>query len=122
MYGTLDRVKMSAFDFNNKIFSLVENSENGSASSMTSFKYKQKGNLVTADYQGGGIVYGKIIAKLENKTLHMLYHCLTDEGDLKAGKAVAQVSLNERNKIKLKLDWEWLNGSSQKGVSEYIEN
>lgn len=112
---------MPSFNFNNKTFTLVENSAEGSATSKTIFKYKQEGNLVTADYQGGGIKYGKIVAKLEDDILHMLYQCLTDEDELKAGKAIAQVSLNEK-KIKLKLNWEWLGDNPQKGVSEYIEN
>lgn len=122
LYGALNRIKVSAFNFHNKTFTLVENSKNGSATSKTIFEYKQEGNLVTADYLGGGITYGKIIARLENETLHMLYQCVTDEGELKAGKATAKVSLNKKNKLKLILDWEWLNGTGQKGVSEYIEN
>lgn len=113
---------MSEFDFHNKIFSLVENSQNGSATSKTIFKFKQESNLVTADYHGGGIRYGKIVSRIENEILHMLYQCLTEEGDLKAGKATAKISLNEKNKIKLVLDWEWLGDTQQKGISEYIEN
>jgi len=113
---------MPQFNFDNKTFTLVENSEEGSATSNTIFHYRQNGNLVTADYQGGGITYGKIIAKLENETLDMLYQCLTDDGELKAGKAIAQIRLNRKNKIRLKLDWKWLTGTDQKGVSEYIEN
>ena len=113
---------MSEFNFNNKTFSLVGNSENGSATSKTIFKYKQVDNLVTADYHGGGIKYGKIISILENNSLHMLYQCLTDEGELRAGQAIARISLDEKNKIRLKLDWEWLGESKEKGTSEYIEN
>ena len=113
---------MPVYNFNNKTFSLVENSENGNATSKTIFRYKQEDNLVTADYHGGGIKYGKIISRLENDLLHMLYQCLTDEGELKAGKAIAQVSLNEKNKIMLKLDWEWMGESKENGTSEYIEN
>ncbi|MFK7811611.1 MAG: hypothetical protein AB8B59_03900 [Maribacter sp.] len=113
---------MSEINFSNKSFSLVENSINGSVTSNTIFEFQQEGNLVTADYHGGDIKYGKIIAQLKNDTLHMLYQCLTEEDELKAGKAIAQVSLNEKNKIKLMLDWEWLGEAKQKGNSEYIEN
>ena len=113
---------MSKFNFDNKTFTLVENSENGSANAKTIFKYQQDGNLVTADYLGGRIRYGKIIARLENDTLNMLYQCLTDEDELKAGKAIAKVRLDEKNKLRLTLDWEWLDNSNNKGTSEYIEN
>ncbi len=112
---------MYEFNFDNKTFTLVENSQNGSANTKTIFEYKQEGDLVTADYQGGGIKYGKIIARLENDTLHMLYQCLTNENKLRAGKATAKVSLNEKSKIRLRLNWEWLGKNEEKGTSEYIE-
>lgn len=113
---------MSKYNFNNKTFSLVENSENGRVNSETIFQYKQEGNLVTADYSGGSIIYGKIISHLEGSQLIMLYQCLTSRNELKAGKAIAEISLTAANKIKLNLKWEWLGDKNEKGVSEYIEN
>lgn len=113
---------MSEFNFNNKTFSLLDNTDNGKANSETLFKYKQEDNLVTADYYGGNIKYGKIIAHLSNNTLNMLYQCITTENELKAGKAIAIVSLTENKKIKLQLNWEWLDDTNESGVSEYIEN
>lgn len=113
---------MSKFNFDNKLFSLVENSEKGKVNSETIFKYKQEGNLVTADYYGGSIKYGKIIATLKNDKLDMLYQCITTENELKAGKAIAVISLTKDNKIKLKLNWKWLGENNESGISEYIEN
>jgi len=113
---------MAEFNFNNKTFSLIENTENGKVNSETIFKYKQKENLVTADYSGGTIKYGKIIANLKNDKLNMLYQCITTENELKAGKAIAKVSLTKDNKILLKLNWEWLGEKNESGISEYIEN
>jgi hypothetical protein len=46
---------MPGFNFHNKTFSLIENSENGKVNSETIFKYQQDGSLVTADYFGGDI-------------------------------------------------------------------
>ena len=88
----------------------------------TIFEYKQNGNLVTADYHGGSIVYGKIIAKLNGTQLDMLYQCLTIENELKAGRAVADITFTEHDKLKLRLNWEWLGDKNEKGVSEYLEN
>ena len=113
---------MEAFNFNNKTFSLIENSEKGKVSSETIFKYKQVGNLVTADYYGGNIKYGKIIANLKKDKLDMLYQCITTENELKAGKAIANISLLDSDKIKLILNWEWLGKNNENGVSEYVEN
>ena len=113
---------MSEFNFNNKTFFLIENSENGKVNSETIFKYKQEGNLVTADYYGGIIKYGKIIAHLKNDNLDMLYQCITTENELKSGKAIAEISLTKDNKMKLKLNWEWIGNKNESGISEYIED
>jgi hypothetical protein len=112
---------MNRFNFNNKKFRLIENSVNGKVNADTIFEFKQEGNLVTADYFGGTIRYGKIIAILEDDKLRMLYQCLTTGNELKAGKAIAQISFMENGKMKLNLDWEWLGGGYEKGISEYIE-
>ena len=85
------------------------------------FFYKQKRDLVTTDYHGGTVQYGKIIALLKNDKLEMLYQCVTDEGQLKAVKALATVSFTESQKIRLKLNWEWITGEISRGNSEYIE-
>ena len=107
--------------FNNKVFKLVQNSDHGSASNQTKFVYKQEGNLVTADYYGGDIRYGKIIAELKDEKLHIVYQCMTLANELKCGKALADITLDDdTGKIKLKLNWEWLT-SQEKGTSEYIE-
>ena len=113
--------EMSKFSFDNKRFALIQNSESGQVNSETIFEYKQQDNLVTADYFGGTIKYGKIIADLKNDELNMLYQCLTTDNQLKAGKAIAKISLTENAKIKLCLNWEWLTNGNEKGVSEYIE-
>lgn len=112
---------MHQFNLNNKKFKLVQNSENGKVDSQTIFEYKQDANLVTADYFGGTIKYGKIIALLDGNKLDMLYQCITEDFQLKAGKAKAEITIEINGKLKLILDWEWLTEPSQKGKSEYIE-
>jgi len=109
------------YDFNNKCFFLLQNSEEGEVDRSVRFEYKQDGDLVTADYYGGTIKYGKIIAHLRGDQLHLLYQCLTTNDELKAGKAIADIYLTKDNKIRLKLQWEWLNGDKERGVSEYLE-
>ena len=62
------------------------------------------------------------IGFLNNNTLEMLYNCSTTDNELKAGKATTIVSTNEFGKLKLFLDWRWLNQSiDTTGKSEYIE-
>jgi hypothetical protein len=112
---------MKTYDLNNKRFVLVKNSENGLVNSETIFEYKQEGNLVTADYYGGMIRYGKIIARLENDQLQMSYQFMTIHDEVKAGKAISTLSKTENSKIKMKLNWQWLTEGQEQGVSEYNE-
>lgn len=112
---------MTKFNFNNKRFALIQNSDSGQVNSETVFEYKQEGNLVTADYFGGTIRYGKIIAAFKDDELNMLYQCLTTDNELKAGKAIAKISLTDSGKTKMNLNWEWLTNGNEKGTSEYIE-
>ncbi len=109
------------YNFDNKTFILIDNSNNGTVSNEAVFRYKQIDNLVTADYSGGTIKHGRIIAKLVDDHLEMLYHCLTTDDVLKAGSAIAQITLSESNKMKLQLNWRWLTGDLSSGTSEYIE-
>jgi hypothetical protein len=51
----------------------------------------------------------------------MLYQCLTTDNELKAGKALAKISLTNTGKMSLHLNWEWLTNGNEKGTSEYIE-
>ena len=113
---------MKKITLNNKKFTTVNNSKGGAASSQTTFHYRQKGKVVTAGYQGGNITHGKIIAKLiDDDTLEMLYQCLTTDEELKAGKAIAKMELDDEGLIRLKLNWEWMDDSGQKGTSEFVE-
>jgi len=113
---------LKKIDFHNKKFSLIENSITGEVNSETIFEYEQEGNLVTANYYGGTIKYGKIIAILKDHQLDMLYQCVTTQNELKAGKAIANISFTEKGKILLDLKWEWLKDKKEKGNSQYIEN
>ncbi len=109
------------YDFDNKRFTIVQNSANGKADAQTQFRFSQEGDLVTAEYFGGDIRSGKIIAKLIGNQLDMRYQCITSSGELKSGKAMADISVDDRGKIRLHLDWEWLDGDGSGGRSEYVE-
>jgi len=106
---------------NNKTFVLQENSRNGKVNTTTTFHYKQENNLVTADYKGGTIIYGKIIALLDKDKLDMRYQCVTTDQELKSGKAIALISKTDDSKLQLSLDWQWLEGNKATGKSVYIE-
>ena len=112
---------MEKVNFDGKKFGLLENSENGEVSSETIFEYSQNGDLVTAEYSGGSIRHGRIVAEqTENGDLEMVYNCLTNDGELKAGRADASVSF-QNGRVRLDLNWEWIGRDQSSGTSTYIE-
>ncbi len=111
-----------SFNLNGRSFELKANSANGLVDSKTVFEFEQQKDLVTADYHGGSIVYGKIIGKLEGEKLQLVYQCLTADKELKSGQGVGQLTMTEEGKIRLLLNWEWLGKTGQTGSSEYVES
>jgi len=108
------------FNFHNKTFKLVQNSSEGEVTSDTIFHFQQNEDIVTADYHGGTIAHGKIIALLKNDKLEMRYHCITVDDELKAGKAIAEISILCNGRMQLSLEWEWIDRAGS-GQSVYLE-
>lgn len=105
-------------NLNNKRFITVDNKE-GLSSNETVFQYYQNGNTITGSYKGGAIVEG--LLQIRDNKIQLLYQCLTDEGELKAGQSTGLILKNEEGKLELKFEWNWLNGALTGGQSEYIE-
>ena len=106
---------------NNKKFKVKENKQ-GLSSSETIFHYSQTDEIITANYAGGKIKLGSIIGKqISENEIELLYHCITNDGALLAGKSNGVISKNEEDLLEIKLDWNWLNGDQSSGKSHYIE-
>ncbi len=74
-----------------------------------------------ANYTGPNIEYGHAIVSKENGKLTMLYHAISKNGELSAGKAIVSLSKDSSDKIEMQLDWNWLTGELSKGVSKWRE-
>ena len=109
-----------AVNFEGKTFQLVNNSNHGTSEVETRFFYSQIGSIVTAEFAGGSVVKGFIMANYRPGFLDMVYQLITTDNELKLGKALAKIQM-EGNKIQLDLDWEWLTGSDIAGTSTYLE-
>ncbi|PWL40498.1 hypothetical protein DKG77_01700 [Flagellimonas aquimarina] len=108
-------------NLNNKRF-VTLNNRKGLASNETVFQYYQNGKTITGSYKGGAIVEGLIVGKqIGDNKIQLLYQCLTDQGELKAGQSTGIVLKNAENKLELKFEWNWINGTLTAGHSEYIE-
>jgi hypothetical protein len=110
-------------NYDNRVFKSVQNSETGEVSSETTFYYHQKDDLVWAEYAGGDIVFGNLIAKvLENDSLEMRYQHLNKKGELMTGKCVSVPEIMNNGKIRLHETWQWTSGDFSNGSSVVEEN
>lgn len=105
-------------NYNNRIFKPVINSENGETSSETTFHYKQNGNILTAEYSGGKIVYGHLMGLVdESGHIDMRYHQINTAGELMTGICHSKPEILENGKIRLHETWQWTSGDMSKGES-----
>jgi hypothetical protein len=105
-------------NYDKRIFKSVSNSETGEVSGETRFFYHQKDSLVWAEYEGGAIVFGSLVAKvLENDLLEIRYQHLNTKGELMTGKCVSTPEILENGKIRLHEKWQWTCGNFSEGES-----
>ena len=110
------------FSLNGKVFRSVANTENGEVTAETIFKYSQNGSIVSAEYSGGNIVTGHILATMaDNGELHMRYHHLNHDGEFMLGQCISTPVLLPDGRMKYCENWQWLSGDMSKGYSEIEE-
>jgi hypothetical protein len=105
-------------NYNDKIFRPISNTENGETSNETIFKYRQTGNILTAEYSGGKIKYGHLIGLVDNDgNIEMRYHQVNDKDQLMTGICNSKPEIMENGKIRLHESWQWTSGDKSNGES-----
>ncbi|MEC3906390.1 n-acetylglutamate synthase [Tamlana sp. 2201CG12-4] len=105
-------------NYNNKRFKPISSSENSETTSDTIFVYKQKGNILTATYQGDHIIEGHLIGVVDNQgNIDMRYHQINSSGELMTGICISKPKIDTNGKIKLYERWEWTSGDKSNGTS-----
>ncbi|MBA4854083.1 n-acetylglutamate synthase [Emticicia sp. BO119] len=105
-------------NFHKKIFRSFSNSANGEVGEETLFYYSQTGNVVWAEYAGGVIVKGFLIAKmLDNNVLDMRYEHINQAGELMTGKCHSTPEVLPDGRIRLYEKWQWTSGDLSSGES-----
>ncbi|MDG2956534.1 n-acetylglutamate synthase [Bisgaard Taxon 10/6] len=96
------------FNLNNKIFTAVQNSENGEVSGETKFYYYQQDKMIWAEYYGGEIAKGFLIGKWisENK-ISFTYQHLNTRLENRLGKCITEFHL-DNDKLLGQESWQWL--------------
>jgi hypothetical protein len=104
--------------YNNLTFRSVSNTPNGEVSGDTIFHYQQQDNIVWADYAGGNIVKGFLIATVQkDNTLDMRYQHVNTEGKLMTGRCHSTPEQLPDGRIRLNERWQWTNGDESSGES-----
>ena len=105
-------------NYDKRVFKSVSNSESGEVSSETIFYYHQENDLVRAEYAGGEIVFGQLIATVSaDGSLDMRYQHLNKKGELMTGKCVSTPETTSGGKIRLHEKWQWTSGDFSSGES-----
>ncbi len=96
----------------------MSNSPHGDTNEETIFHYKQSGNFVTADYKGGTIKSGNLIATINNDgSLQMQYHHINDKNELLTGVCHSIPEILPDGRIRITENWQWTCKTFQKGTS-----
>lgn len=110
------------YNLDGRVFRSISNSGSGEVSAATLFRYRQRGDVVTAEYSGGTIVAGHLIAKvLPNGELDMRYHHLNDRGELMLGTCRSTPKRLPDGRLRFTERWQWLSGDLSSGQSEIEE-
>ena len=104
--------------YDNKTFRSVTNTPNGEVSGGTLFHYHQQGQIVWADYSGGAIVKGFLIAVVQpDNSLDMRYEHVNTLGELMTGRCQSTPEYLIDGRIRLHERWQWTSGDGSSGES-----
>ena len=104
--------------YDGRIFKPVTSSASGEVGGETLFHYHQKGDIVCAEYSGGEIRFGTLIAKvLDGGSLDMRYQHVNSRGELMTGTCLSTPELLPDGRLRLHENWQWTSGDLSSGVS-----
>ena len=105
-------------NYDGKIFRALENSASGDVGTETVFQYHQDGNIVWAEYSGGSVVRGHLIALCNiDGDLEMRYQHLNSSGQLMTGECRSTPEVLSDGRIRLHEKWQWTCGDRSTGES-----
>ena len=109
-------------NYDNKIFTSIENTENGETNNETLFFYHQNKEIIWAEYYGGKIKKGFLLGFIkQNGDLEFNYEHININNETKTGICNSIPKILENGSIELLEKWEWTNGDKSKGESKIIE-
>lgn len=104
--------------YDGKTFRSVTNTANGEVSGDTLFHYHQEGAIVWAEYGGGAIVRGTLIATVTpDNGLDMRYQHVNTAGELMTGRCRTTPEQLPDGRLRLHERWQWTSGDNSSGES-----
>jgi hypothetical protein len=86
------------------------------------FHYHQKGNLVTAEFSGGTIASGHLMATMNDAgQLDLRYHLMEEDGNLLVGKCQTTIEQLPDGRLKLLEEWQGLDNDTGSGTAVVLE-
>jgi len=108
-------------NYNNKIFQVKSNAENGETSTETIFHYWQEGNILWATYKGGDVRFGTITGIVNRDgSLDFTYQHVNQQMEMRTGKCHSIPEIMEDGRIMLHEEWLWTKGG--KGSSVLVQS
>ena len=109
---------MNQIDYDGRRFCGVTNTANGEASDQTVFHYRQRGDVVWATYEGGGVRFGTLVASVDaNGALDMRYSHVNYGGILMTGECRSTPETLPDGRLRLHERWRWTSGDRSEGES-----
>ena len=112
--------KKQNIQLDGKCFTLMENSTSGEVNGETVFLYHQKDDIVWAEYQGGKILKGSLVGRIEKLELNFSYQHLNTEKEIKTGKCKSIIQVMENSKLRLIESWQWSTGEEGESIIQEI--
>ena len=105
-------------NYHNKRFRPVSSSSNSETDATTIFHYQQEGNVLFAEYSGGGVSKGHLIGLVASDgSIDMRYHQVNSRGELMTGTCQSRPEIQPDGRIQLHETWQWTSGDQSSGTS-----
>lgn len=109
---------MGVLNFDGRQFRSAANTDNGEVGADTIFHYHQQDKIVWAEYSGGSIVKGSLIATVQSdNTLDMRYQHVNKNGDLMTGQCLSKPEELPDGRLRMHERWQWTSGDRSQGES-----
>src|SRR5687767_4346737 len=113
---------MDRINYDGRKFRVVQKASGGEVGRETIFHYHQSGDIVCAEYAGGEIRMGHLIAIADSAgRLDMRYHHVNSTGELMTGVCRSTPEVLADGRVRLFEKWHWTCGNRSSGESVLVE-